>query len=66
MNWLKENELLHPFLLEEIDNLRRIRNPFVRYRIMDDSENIDHRSVDIGILHFELAEKDAKEVLAVM
>lgn len=66
MNCLKENNLLHPFLVEKIENLRRIRNPFVHYRKMEDAENLDHRSVDIGIHHFDLAEKDAKEALAVM
>jgi hypothetical protein len=63
---VESHKLLHPFIIEKVDRLRQIRNPFVHYRPMDDPDNLDLRSFNQNTNMNALLEKDAKEALALM
>lgn len=63
---LRNNNLLHDHLLEHIDRLRQIRNPFVHKKPLGHRKNLDQRVFLEQRLPFELLEKDAKEALSLM
>jgi hypothetical protein len=63
---LRKHHLLHNLLVDKIEYLRKIRNPFVHLKPMTHPDNLDHRSINQGIYHQVLAEKDAREALALM
>jgi len=63
---LRNNNLLHDYLLEKIDRLRQIRNPFVHKKPLGHRKNLDQRVFLEQRLPFELLEKDAKEALSLM
>jgi hypothetical protein len=63
---LREKKLLHSFLIDKIDNLRKLRNPFVHLRPFDDPQEISRRSVDAKRTPDQVLEGDAKEALSLM
>ena len=63
---LRSKGLLHGFLIDKIDDLRKLRNPFVHLRPFDDPQEISRRSVDAQKAPDEVLEKDAKDALSLM
>jgi hypothetical protein len=63
---MRKYQLLHSFLIDKIDQLKKIRNPYVHSKPMSHPDNLDHRSVNQNKNHQVLAENDAKEALALM
>lgn len=63
---LRADGLLHDFLIEKIDDLRKLRNPFVHLRPIDDPQEISRRSVDARKAPDVVLEKDAKAALSLM
>jgi len=68
----RKNHVLHNYLLDKIDELRKKRNPFSHIKPFDDEYNLDKRfmkainksgkNMDIA----DLMEQDAKEALSLM
>jgi hypothetical protein len=66
LDCLRKNDLFHPYLIDKIDRLRRIRNPFVHNRSYDDPDRIEHRALRASKVPDELIERDAKDALELM
>ncbi len=63
---LRTRKVVHDSLLERIDRLRRIRNPFTHLRHGRDPHALARRSVERRQSFEDLMEHDAYEALAVM
>lgn len=63
---LRDNNLLHSFLIDRIDDLRKLRNPFVHLRPFDDPNDIGRRSVNARMAPDDLILNDAKIALSLM
>ena len=63
---LRENQLLHVYLIDRIDKIRRKRNPFVHLKPYNHKENLSQR-VFINMKPPEdILEDDAKEAISLM
>jgi hypothetical protein len=63
---LRDGRLMHEFLIDKIDQLRKMRNPFVHVRPFDDPHNIVERSYKLGKIPDMVLENDAKDALSLM
>lgn len=64
-SYLKRNKLVNEFLLDKIDHLRKIRNPFSHLKL-DDESSISRRIFLQRKEPFIVMEEDAKEAIALM
>lgn len=60
---MRAHDLEHPIVLERVDALRRIRNPFVHLQEPDHPDNLGRRMVDHGYSPEGTLESDAKRAL---
>lgn len=58
---MRDNSILHEFLLDKADRIRAIRNPFVHLKGFDHDERIIHRAIKKQTDPFVLLEADARE-----
>lgn len=67
IDYAKKNEIAHSYLLEKIDRLRQIRNPYAHAKDSEHPYRLTRRMMEDRIfLPHELMEKDAKEALTIM
>lgn len=66
INVVRKHQIMHQFLIDKVDSLRKIRNPFVHLKPMLHPDTLDFLSINQGINHITLAEKDAQNALALM
>lgn len=62
----RENEILEAELIERIDRLRKIRNPFVHLRRNDDPDTFGNRYISRETHPLAMLEDDAREAFKVM
>lgn len=64
LKFLRRHDLLHSFILDEIDKLRRKRNHFAHFKTDDDEMRVDQRTVATRIYDPQtLMRKDAEAAL---
>ena len=63
---LRENNLVHGYLLDKIDHIRQIRIPFAHKKAPGHSKNLDQRMFLEQRQPFEVLEKDAKDAISIM
>ena len=64
--FLRAKTLLHPFLLDRIDRLRRLRNPFSHLQDYDYPDSLTKRAVDHNYDFTATLKSDAEFALALM
>ncbi len=64
--YLAKHELLHEFLVKKVDELRKIRNPFVHLQNNLSSKGVFNRIVKEQKSPEQLLEEDAQRALALM
>jgi hypothetical protein len=57
---------MNDYLLDQIDALRRKRNPFVHLKAAGHPDKIDQRAFNLGKQPNSVLEKEAKEALSLM
>ncbi len=64
LKFLRKHDLLHSFILDEIDKLRRKRNHFAHFKTDDDEMRVDQRTVTTQLYDPQkLMRKDAEAAL---
>jgi hypothetical protein len=64
--YLAEKKLLHAFLIQKVDKLRKIRNPFVHLQTHYNSDSISSRVAQEQRRPEQIFAKDAEQALALM
>src|SRR5690606_29033907 len=62
----RKNKLIHTAILDKVDHLRLIRNPFIHLKEFNHKHKIDRRSWDARQHPYVTLEQDAKDALVVM
>ncbi|MCK4301170.1 MAG: hypothetical protein KAW91_00265, partial [candidate division Zixibacteria bacterium] len=62
----REQDLVNHFLLDRVDELRRIRNPFVHLRSFDDDSRLTRRALSAQVDPCCMIEDDAKKAMSIM
>lgn len=62
----RKANLVHQMLLDRVERLRLIRNPFVHLKAIDHEHNLDRRFLKQRVPPSELLEEDAKQALTTM
>lgn len=62
----KKNNLINEFILEKVDNIRKIRNPFTHLKEFSYPHSLTNRIFQNRTQPYEQLEKDAKEAICFM
>jgi hypothetical protein len=63
---LREHNLMNVYLIDKIDDIREIRNPFVHRKPYGHKKNLDQRIFMEKRQPLEILEKDAKNAISIM
>ncbi len=66
IKYCKDNQFLEPILINKIDKLRKIRNPFSHLKHDDYPYRVDARVFQEQKMHQEILQKDAEEAIGLM
>lgn len=62
----RKNGLLPEQLIQRVDKLRKIRNPFVHLKSFEHQHNVVNRMLEFQMMPHDMAEADARDSLATM
>lgn len=66
IKFAKDNHIIHEFILEKTDELRKIRNPFIHPKPFDHEFNLSQRSLSKAQRPEEILLKDAQRAISLM
>ncbi len=66
IKWFKTNKPEHKFLMDNIDRLRKFRNPFAHLRPFGDPDSLSQRIMRAQTAPDKILEKESRDSLALM